>query len=169
MSSENELIRLYKKKYRKDKICKNYSIPKEIKNDERIIELISMLEWLKINKTKKYELVINHPLLTVRDHIKIQNLSLNYFGYTAFAIVIYLLPGIKYYKMNRVKNISMKKIYITHLLLSLVFGNSLSKIWFSKRLDEDISKIPEFNKYYDLNVDIEKIIQELNNFNIKLI
>jgi hypothetical protein len=168
--SDDQLAKLYlsRSKFKQIAITK-YMIPKDLQNEEKILQLLYVFHWFKINKNDSFQLVYYHPFINKNDMNRVTELFLKYAGYSILPSLLYCIAGLKFYKINNLKNIPLMRINLAHLCLSTIFGISLFVLYFYRRLNKEIKTQPEFKKYFDLKVDIDKIIQELHNYNINLI
>jgi hypothetical protein len=152
-----------------NKVRSNYVINNSLLQNEKIMLLIYTYEWFKIPKDNNFEKVIYHPFLTKNDQMLVDDLRTRYviklglFSLTYMAVTS-LYFARRYKHKPKLILFEMGNIAVTGLLAYCFW-----KIYLYKRLNLDVRNITELQKYEKLDVDLEKVIQELVNYNIKLI
>jgi hypothetical protein len=152
-----------------NKVRSNYIINNSLLQNEKVMLLIYTYEWFKIPKENSFEKIIYHPYLTKNDQAIVDDLKICYIMKLGFCSLAYITLTNAYF-IRRVKykpKILLFNIGNTMLtgLLAFIFWN----VYLYRRLNEEMKSHKVLQKYLSLNVDLEKIIKELVNYNIKLI
>jgi len=169
MLNNDEYVKMYNNKRFQIKAKKNYRLSDNIMYDDRILLLLYTYEWFKISKDKKFELAFYHPYLTNNDMEIIKHLRFKYLCLLSTINLLIYLCGIKYYSYKINSKPKIKLFQIVSIIPTIAFGIYLWNSVMSKKMNKEVERISELNKYMKLDVDLERIIKELVNYNIKLI
>ncbi len=169
MLNDDEYIKMYSNKKFQNKARKVYSLSDNLMYNDRILLLLYTYEWFKISKEKKFEQAFYHPYLTKNDMEMIKHIRLKYFLLlsTIDLFIYFSVVGYYSYKIKNKPKIIL--FQIINVFPTLAFGIYLWNSLISKKMNKEVENISKLNKYTKLDVDLEKIIKELVNYNIKLI
>jgi hypothetical protein len=138
--------------------------------DDRILLLIYTYEWFQIPAANLYDKVCYHPLVVRKDHIKLSEIYEN--EKNIFLATMLPFFGLLYFiKSKFSKGRNLRKNFKLLALIStsaVVVPSVLWKLYFVSRMNRNIFNDTSLNKYLKLNVDKEKIKQDLLNYNIVL-
>lgn len=138
--------------------------------DDKILLLIYACDWFNIQPTKVYEKVCYHPYMTKRHHKKLNEIYENQKN----NLFLFSLPfyGLLYIaKRKFVKGTNLRKNFTATSLifLSVVFFPILFwKFYLLKNMNKDIQIDKDLKQYLHLDIDRNKIKEDLLNYNIVL-
>jgi hypothetical protein len=152
-----------------NKVKDNYNMNNFSLLDEKLMLLIYTYEWFKIPKTNTFEKVIYHPLLTKSDQGIVDHIRTKYLLKTGLFGLVYftLMNGIFISRFKHRPKVMLLKF--SNALLTGIFTYIFWNTYLYNQLNKEVGAIKEFDKYMNLDVDLQKVIQELVNYNIKLI
>jgi hypothetical protein len=136
--------------------------------NEKVMLLIYTYEWFKIPKENNFEKVVYHPFLTKNDQYLIDDLRTRYILRLGLFSLAYLTISNSFFA-KRFKKPKFLLFNFYNLIITGLLSYSFWNIYLYKKLNQDVGTVKDLKKYLDLNVDLQKIIQELVNYNIKLI
>jgi hypothetical protein len=152
-----------------NKVKNNYIINHALLHNDKVMLLIYTYEWFKIPKQNNFEKVIYHPFLTKKDQILVEELKTRYIFKLCLFTGIYLLISNGLFIRRFQQKPKIILFNLSNIAIASLLAYSFWNIYLYPRLNEEVPSVKELTKYLELNVDLEKIIQELVNYNIKLI
>lgn len=169
-NDDNEFQCVYKNnKYFQNYYKTKYNLTDDhILLDDNLILLIYACEWFKIPDEDKFDKVCYHPYLTKKDNRKLTQIYQHYTNLFIYECVGLL--GVAFLirrKMIRPYNIRKRGLKTLGLFLGVGMVAFLSwKFIFMRRLNQRIRKDKDLEKYSTLNLDRNKIKEDLLNYNI---
>jgi hypothetical protein len=168
---ENKPLEIYKNsKSYQEIVRRKYNINDlGLLYDDKILLLIYALEWFDIPDKSVYNKVCYHPYLTMKDMKQLNRIYENHKNY--FYISLFPVYSVLYFLKKKFAKSSFRKSAKPNLILwslGVLFPIASWKFYFSKQINKDIKEDKDLSKYFELDVDREKIKKDLLNFNIVL-
>jgi hypothetical protein len=170
MSNEDGFVKLYSNTRNfREKVRNEYKVSNSLLYDDKVLLMIYAWEWFKIPKSNKFELVSYHPFLKQKDLDLITHLSIKYASMAFIPALCFFMFGLRMFSKRYNKKDKLIIFSMFHLITSNVLGFVLWKCFFYNKLNTEIENTKKFKKYLVLDVDKEKIKDDLKKYNIKLI
>jgi hypothetical protein len=168
--NDNRPLGIYKNnRFYQDTCKQRYDINDlNILYDDNILLLIYACEWFKIKDSNVHDKVLYHPYLTVRDHSNLNKIYQHYknnliFETVGVASIFYILK--KKYVVSKKFRKTWKPVSAMALGMILIPYFSWNYI-FKKQMNNEIRKNERLGKYLYLDLEKEKLRNELLNYNI---
>jgi hypothetical protein len=166
---ENKPLEIYKNsKSYQEIVRRKYNINDlGLLYDDKILLLIYALEWFDIPDKNVYNKVCYNPYLTMKDKKQLDRIYENHKNY--FYLSLLPVYSILYFIKKKIVKTSLRKSMKPSIILyslGVLFPILSWKLFFKNQINKDIREDKDMQKYFELNVDRDKIKKDLLNFNI---
>ena len=138
--------------------------------DDRILLLIYAYEWFGIPPNYIYDKVCYHPYLNKIDFKRLNEIYEHEKNICLLSnIPFFTLIFLSYKRYGKGGSFRKnKRLLLTSAFGAVAYPYMLWKYLFAQRMNRHIIDDPNLNKYLNLDIDKEKIKNDLLNFNIVL-
>lgn len=140
--------------------------PNLLYNDTLLL-LLYAYEWFDISSDDPFSKVSYHPYLTIKHYDRLHRIyQSQLLNHALLAIPVFI--GFSIFN----KNLNQRKSYVRHFKNAIFTIGLISPVWplyFKPRMQQHIREDKELSRYVNIDIDREKIKEQINNLGVTLV